>query len=272
MPSFGEKGGAVMARFTNGWVKVYRSVGEGDLVDNPLLFALWCRLLTLATWKPSKVLWGGKQREIPPGSIVFGIKEISDTWAVSRSVIQKWLRYLHDTGRIVLTANQRGTIVTICNWESYQSKEDCDAPESVHSDSTATSLRANCEALIEEEKKERKKEYIQASPLVAERKGLEEQKPVIEECYAAWLDTLAFYKAGRPQLSPQEQLEIVRATQRQGSAKAVLYALHGARYEPKSEKFNPADFLKIERILDPKNINRFLNLGIQAEHKKAGGS
>lgn len=259
-----------MARFTNGWVKVYRSIGEGDLVDNPILLALWIRLLTLATWRPSKILWGGKQRELPPGTVVLGIKEISETWAVSRSVIQKWLHYLHDTGRIVLTANSRGTIINICNWETYQSKENDDAPESVNADSAACSRRVNAEALIEEEKKGRREEIIQGSPLVAERKPLGEQKETLEQCYHAWLETLAFYKAARPQLSPAEQLEIVRATQRQGTAKAVLYALRGARYEPKGETFNPADFLRIERILDPKQINRFMNLGIQAEHKKAG--
>lgn len=94
----------------------------------------------------------------------------------------------------------------------------------------------------------------------------------LDLCYQAWLETLAFYKAGRAKLLPAEQLEIVRTTQRQGNATAVLYALRGARYEPKTEKFNPADFLKINRILAPEQFNRFMNLGIQAEHKKAGGS
>jgi hypothetical protein len=110
------------------------------------------------------------------------------------------------------------------------------------------------------------------SPLVIQRKTLGEQVDVLELCYAAWLETLAYYKAQRPQLAPAEQLEIARAVQRQGSAKAVLYALRGARYEPKSESYDPGKFLKINRVLDPEHFNRFMNLGIQAEHKRAEGA
>lgn len=106
------------------------------------------------------------------------------------------------------------------------------------------------------------------SPLVAEPKTLAEEKEILEQCYQAWLDTLAFYKAARPQLSPQEQLSIARAVQRQGRAKAVLYALIGARHEPKSETYDPAKFLKINRVLDPEHFNRFMNLGVQAENKR----
>lgn len=261
-----------MARFGGGWIKLWRRAVEGDLADNMYLWGIWNWLLYAAHWKPSSIIWKGARRDIPAGTVVLGIAELAEKWDCSQATIKKWLTYLKTSDRIDVETCSRGTLVTILNWETYQSPYAERREPSENQVGAEREPSENQVGLIEEGKKERKKEYIPASSLVAERKGLEEQKAVIEECYVAWLDTLAFYKAARPQLSPQEQLEIVRAIQRQGSAKAVLYALRGARCEPKSEKFNPADFLKIERILDAKNISRFLNLGIQAEHKRAEGA
>lgn len=258
-----------MARFTSGWIKAWRKAAESDLVDNMVVWGLWHWLLYAATWQPQKKIIDGKQRILPAGTVLFSPKEVSALWGCSESVIRKWLNYLHDTGRVVRESCGRGTLVTICNWDTYQGAQDQACADREDAVRAPYVQRADDECLNEEGKKERKKETIQGSPLVAERKSLEDQREVIEACYAAWLETLAFYKAARPQLSPAEQLKIVQAVQRQGSAKAVLYALRGARYEPKGETFDPAQFLKISRVLDVESFDRFMNLGIRAEHKKA---
>jgi hypothetical protein len=154
-----------MARFTGGWVKLWRKAADSDLIGNPYLWALWHWLLYAATWKPSKILWNGSQKEIPAGTVVFSPRELAERWDCSRSVIQKWLHYLHDTQRIVLTASPRGTLVSICNWDIYQGSEINTPLDSDNCETTASSLRVNGEALSEEGKKVRKKEHT-THPLV----------------------------------------------------------------------------------------------------------
>lgn len=147
-----------MARFDGGWIKIWRKSADSDLIANQTLWALWHWLLVHAIWKPSKILWNGKQRELAPGTVVFSPKELAALWGCSRSVITKWLHYLHDTQRIVTTASPRGTIVTICNWDLYQSKDEEITFKRDNGVSTACLRRDNGEALSEEGKKERKEE------------------------------------------------------------------------------------------------------------------
>ena len=155
-----------MARFSNGWIKVYRSLGEGDLVQNPYLLALWVRLLTWATWKPSKTLWNGEQRDLPAGSVIFGYRELADQWNCSRATVHKWSHYLHDTDRITLETAPSGCLATIRNWELYQSSDDDERTSGERSANAERTLGEREVALIEEVKKEerRKKKNTPAFP------------------------------------------------------------------------------------------------------------
>lgn len=256
-----------MARFDQGWVKVWRLSSHSDLIGNVYLWGIWHWLLLAATWKPSKILWNGQQRELPPGSVVFGLEEISKSWKCSRSTVSTWLKYLQKTGRVVYEPSKRGCLITICNWELYQSQDDAVCTEREQEADKSRIQPVHEVALSEEVKNLKKKEQILASALVAEKKPLESLD--LEGCYQAWLDTLSHFKAGRRNLLAEEQTQIVRAVQRCGSDSAVKFALIGARYEPKTEKFDPAHFLKLSRILGPEHFNRFINLGIQAEHRLA---
>lgn len=147
-----------MARFNNGWVKLYRSVMEGDLKDNPYLLALWSWLLAAATWRETKLLDGGKQRTLPAGSVVFGISELAETWKCSKATVSKWAHYLHDTKRISLEVRTSGCIATIRNWDVYQGNEDevrTPSEHQVNTERTPSEHGVNC---IEEVKKIRREE------------------------------------------------------------------------------------------------------------------
>lgn len=83
----------------------------------------------------------------------------------------------------------------------------------------------------------------------------------IEECVTEFRETLRFFKQGRTLLDV-EKFAIGRAIQSHGVA-AVKLALSGARYEPGSEKFKPADWVDLNRYLDPKNFKRFIGYGVK---------
>lgn len=144
-----------MARFNNGWVKLHRKLFEGEIPSNPYLLSLWVWLLGNAHWAPSTILWKGKRREIPAGTVVMGISEVALLFSVSRRTVHKWLHHLHNTGRIVLESSTRGSVVTICNWDIYQSNEDDEGTPSKHQVNTEGTPSKHQVALIEEVKKGR---------------------------------------------------------------------------------------------------------------------
>lgn len=147
--------GVSMARFNNGWVKVWREAWDKDLSQNIHLWGLWHAFLCMATWRETQIIWNGKQRVLPPGSVIFGMHEIATKFECSPNTIRKWVLYLHETGRIVYESCTRGSIATICNWESYQIKEKDDCEPTANEVQTSCKPAA-CELpLIEEGKKVR---------------------------------------------------------------------------------------------------------------------
>jgi hypothetical protein len=147
-----------MARFTSGWFKMHREATEKDLGKNLHLWSIWTTLLCMATWKESQIIWNGKQRMIPPGSVVLGISELATRWGCSQRTISKWLHYLHDTQRIVLESCARGTLVSICNWNAYQAPDDEACALPAQQVGTDCALTARQVGLNEEVKKVRRKE------------------------------------------------------------------------------------------------------------------
>lgn len=160
--------GGKMARADTGWFKCWRSALEKDLGQNVYLWGLWHALLHMAIWKESQIIWKGERRSLPPGSVIFSPLEISRRWDCSKSVIQKWLKYLHDTGRIIVETCSRGTLVTICNWEAYQSSDDEACSPQGHSEASARPPRGT----YEEGKKERSKNTPEFERALAEYKRL----------------------------------------------------------------------------------------------------
>lgn len=143
-----------MARFNRGWVKAWREAAEGDLPQNIWLWGIWNWLIYNATWKPSKILWNGKQREIPPGTVVMGLIELSSKWGCSKNTIKKWLQYLEKTERISLEMCTRGTLVTIRNWDVYQGREEEECTPTARQVNTDCTPAAHEVTLSKESKKE----------------------------------------------------------------------------------------------------------------------
>lgn len=151
-----------MARQTKGWIKLHRSLDYSDIMDNATLLRLWAWLLINATWQESKIVRGGKQKGLPPGSIVFGLKELADRWGCSRETIRKWVKYLEKTERITVDASPQGYTVTIRNWTEYQAKDEeglTDTGRTLDGDWTDTGqpVTLNKKVRIKELKKEEEK-------------------------------------------------------------------------------------------------------------------
>jgi hypothetical protein len=118
-----------MARFDRGWVKFYRRAAESDLHQNVYLWGIWTTFLSWATRHEQKGIFNGKQRELPAGSVLFGVTELADEWGCSKNTISKWTRYLVSSGRIALETSTHGCIATICNWEQYQGGDEVERTE-----------------------------------------------------------------------------------------------------------------------------------------------
>lgn len=111
-------------RFSSGWTKAYRRQAEGDLHQNLVLWALWNSLRDRAYWREGSLIWRGKKITVYPGQVIIGLKEYAALWDVAKSTVKYWLDYLVSSERITYETSNKGTLVTILNWEKYQGEDE----------------------------------------------------------------------------------------------------------------------------------------------------
>lgn len=109
-----------MPRYKNGFVKLHRSIFDGDLAGHPQICMLFIHLISMANWQETKVYWCGQQKVLPPGSVVCGGDELAERLQISRTSVRRYLTYLVDTERIGQTTANQGTVITILNYSKYQ--------------------------------------------------------------------------------------------------------------------------------------------------------
>jgi len=239
----------VTKRFTKGWVKAWRDSLDEDLPDNVWLWGIWNWLLLSAIWKPTKILWKGKQREILPGTVVMGLGELANKWGCSKNTIKRWLKYLEETGRISVESCTRGTLVSVLQWGVYQAQDE----------NTERELHENCTQAAHElhfSKEYKKEEYKKKEERETPRILPEEIKQCIEE----WGKTLSHHKI---QKDPRfDESSIASLIIRNGCEKTKL-ALLGARYEEGSPTYDPSKHVSILRLFKSDIFETFVNLGAQ---------
>ncbi|MCP4566517.1 MAG: hypothetical protein GY841_02920 [FCB group bacterium] len=186
----------------SGWFKMYRTLFTGNSKiggsgkDTQYAFAT---LLALAKWKK----WNEYGVELEPGQLIVTQEELRKKWEFkSRKKVQTVLNRLVKFGAITVKGNNKRTVVTICNWGTYQSGGDGDGtsteqPRNNHGTSIEQQRNINGTTLIKEEvKKERKKEL---------KEGKNNNTPLTPkgECWESILEEIVFPSSmDKAQVSP----------------------------------------------------------------------
>lgn len=109
----------------SGWIKLYRSIQDNDLwLAEPFSKGqAWADLILSANHKPG-IFWV-RQVQINLERGQLGLSEItfSKRWKWSRGKVRRYLAMLENRGMIVQQKNPVTSIITICNYSSYQHEE-----------------------------------------------------------------------------------------------------------------------------------------------------
>lgn len=142
-----------------GYVKAYRSRFSHDLFraskTNPFCrgFA-WDWMVARACWQTTTYDIRGKTVTLERGQFVASPEEMAAAWGWSRAHVRRFLSRLQSDLMIGQETGQQKTIITICNYEKYQSDDEREGRTCGHNigHKSATNRPAK------EEGKERKKE------------------------------------------------------------------------------------------------------------------
>ncbi len=107
-----------------GWFKTYYKLLEWEWYDDTNMVRLFLHLLLKANYEDKR--WHGMV--IEKGQIVTSSITLSAETHLSRQVVRTCLSKLVSTGEITMESTNKFTIITICNFASYQGYADSEQP------------------------------------------------------------------------------------------------------------------------------------------------
>lgn len=105
-----------------GYVKFYREMLDKELwLSEPFTRGqAWCDLVMLANYKDGYIRIAGQRIEVKRGQLGWSQDKLSKRWKWGRGKTRRFLKELEKDERICQKTNTRNTIITICNYDSFQ--------------------------------------------------------------------------------------------------------------------------------------------------------
>ena len=128
-----------MKDFNNTWIKIYRGMLDWEWFSISEMVHLFVYLLLKANIEDKN--WRGI--EVKRGQLITSLTTIQKETHLSKQIIRTCLKRLISTQEITQEVTHKYTLITICNYESYQEKKETTKKETKKE--------------VKEEKKEEKK-------------------------------------------------------------------------------------------------------------------
>lgn len=108
----------------NGWIKIHRQLLKWEWYDEPNTLRLFLHLLLKANHVEGE--WRGIV--INPGQLLTGRKKLSQELKLSEQEIRTSIKRLISTNEITIKPTNKYSIITVCNWGSYQANNTNEQP------------------------------------------------------------------------------------------------------------------------------------------------
>ena len=106
-----------------GWIKLYRKLIENPIFLKPELLQLFIYCLLKANHETQRIIFNGQEIEIKSGQFITGREVMGRDLKQNPITTYKRLKVLENLQILNIKSNNRFSVVTVLNWELYQSEE-----------------------------------------------------------------------------------------------------------------------------------------------------
>ena len=109
-----------------GWIKLHRSITNHWLYTEKRKFSkfeAWNDILLNVNFLPAKTIIKGKLININRGESIMSLETWGKRWSWDKSAVKRFLELLKKDNMIELKSETVTTRLTVCNYDTYQSKE-----------------------------------------------------------------------------------------------------------------------------------------------------
>jgi hypothetical protein len=107
---------------SKGYIKLWRQILDSEMLKDHKLCVFWIWCILKASHKKHKVTVGRHEVQLLPGQFVFGRKKASEELNISEQSIRTIINFLKKTEKITIKPTNKFSIITIINWDIYQSE------------------------------------------------------------------------------------------------------------------------------------------------------
>lgn len=104
-----------------GWIKLYRKLIHDPVFSTEKGLKVWVWVLLKANHKKVDLFWGRQNITLRGGQLIFGRYTASEELKMSPSTVWFWMNELKKGEYIDIKTTNKFSIVTIKNWDKYQS-------------------------------------------------------------------------------------------------------------------------------------------------------
>ena len=109
------------------YIKIYRDLMDSYAFANPKHLKIWLWLLMKANYKkafvPISTGRGEMTVEVKRGQLIFGRFKAEEELEIESTFIRRTLQKFEELDQIKIEVHSHYSIITICKYDSYQSKE-----------------------------------------------------------------------------------------------------------------------------------------------------
>ena len=142
---------------TEGFICISRVIVAHWIWSNPVLFQRWVWMILSANYDDREVSFCYHRIMLHRGQLAVNLSYLSKIWHVSSQATHKFLVKLEDSGMVTRTVDDKVTVITICNYDRYQTNKD----NKIKTEIEKTSDEVLCQVPLELDMPEAvEKEYI----------------------------------------------------------------------------------------------------------------
>ena len=146
-----------------GYVKLWRSTKDSQVFQDPNLLKVWVWCLMRATyktrWTSIQTGRGTVEVKLDPGQFIFGRKTAAKDLKMKLSSVRNRIKKLKNMQNVDIQVDTHYSIVTVCNWETYQADKNGSGQQSGQPEDRQRTGKGQAKDTNKKGKKDKNKDY-----------------------------------------------------------------------------------------------------------------